>query len=136
MAGKAIVREITATKAILSVYPDEACLHCRLCDAARDMEVPMESMPRGVSEGDEVTVSATLSPSLLAGLVYGLPLLFLLAGYALGVFLFPRAGESGGIGGAAVLFTVSLGVVRAAGRRLHRRERIIITLCQKEKGQS
>lgn len=136
MAGKGIVRKITATKALLSVYPDEACLHCRLCDAAVDMEIPVESIPHGVSEGDEVTVSATLAPARLAGLVYGLPLLFLLAGYALGILFFPRGGESGGIGGAAVLFVVSLGVVRAAGRRLHRREKIIITPCQKEKGQS
>jgi|MTBAKSStandDraft_2_1061841.scaffolds.fasta_scaffold08610_3 positive regulator of sigma E activity len=136
MAGKGVVREVTATKAVLMVYPDEACRHCLMCDAARDMEIPIESLPEGIKEGDEVDVSATLAPSLLIGLVYGLPLLFLLAGYLLGIFLFPRGGESGGIGGAAVLFTVSLAVVRTVGRRLHRREKIIITSCRKEKGKS
>ncbi|MBN2726777.1 SoxR reducing system RseC family protein [Candidatus Mcinerneyibacteriota bacterium] len=133
MEQKGIVLEVTGTKALLRVYPDEACLHCRLCDAAREIELPVESMPRGVRKGDAVTVSSTMAPSLLIGLVYGLPLIFLLGGYVLGTLLFPHVGESGGVGGAALFFIVSLALVRAAGRRLNHREKILVSPLQKEK---
>ncbi len=133
MEQKGIVLEINEIKALIQVYPDEVCLHCHLCDAAREIELPVESMPRGVRKGDAVTVSSTLASSFLIGLVYGLPLIFLLGGYVLGTLLFPHEGESGGVGGAALFFIVSLALVRAAGRRLNRREKILVSPLQKEK---
>ena len=131
MGKTGIVEEITETKIILRIYADEACAQCQMCDDGQEMELPRELLPQGISTGDAVTVSASLAPSLLIGLVYGLPLLFLLGGYFLGIFLFPRGGEGGGIGGAAFLFAVSLAVVRMVGRRLNRRAKILITPCKK-----
>lgn len=133
MEQKGIVLEINEIKALIQVYPDEVCLHCNLCDAVREIELPVESIPRGVRKGDAVTVSSTLTSSFLIGLVYGLPLIFLLGGYVSGTLLFPHEGESGGVGGAALFFIVGLILVRAAGRRLNRREKIIISPLQKEK---
>jgi positive regulator of sigma E activity len=126
MDKKGVVDSIGEQSVVIRVYPDEGCSHCGLCDARQDLLLKKERLPAGLRPGDAVWVRTSVSFYRVIALLYGLPLLFLIAGYIAGQLLFPGRGEWPGISGAVLGFAFSLQVVRIRGHRLDSKENIQI----------
>jgi len=113
----------TGKQAVVRIRRKKACEHCGMCKkGAEGMEITLDN-PLDAKEGDRVEVSMGDRMVLRASvIVYAIPLLFLLAGAALGyVFSSPLGIANRDLAAAlcGIVFTaLSYTVVRSIDRRV------------------
>lgn len=114
MAEKAIVRKVSGNTAWVSVSLNEACATCShsgLCgvDADKPENTIETTVTCPVEVGDEVEIEFPRGYRILFSFIlFGIPVLFIFAGYFLGNNLFGNNNsESGGVIGALIGLTLS-----------------------------
>lgn len=117
----------TGKQAVVLIQRKTACKNCGMCkQGAQGMEITLDN-PLDAKEGDRVEVSMGDRMVLKASvIVYAIPLLFLLAGAALGYVFSPGLGIANQDLAAAVcgiVFTaLSYTVVRSIDRRVSEKQ--------------
>jgi len=129
-----VIRMVSPAVAEVSFPAAEGCAGCGICrqDGAGRATLEAEN-GADAQVGDTVEVEITAGGVLRASaIVYLLPIVALLAGYGVGLLLAPVApslsDETAGITGSAVLFAVSLLLLRWYDRREGRRRPIRATV--------
>ena len=125
MEEKGIVIESAQGRAQVRIERSESCEGCHGCLYKDDGKFMVADVVDrvGAAPGDLVRIETEgASPVKASLLLFGVPLLLLFAGYAVGAALasalgFPQASQGIGIAGAAVFFTGSFGVLTLVNRR-------------------
>ncbi len=100
----------------------EGCHGCLYQDAGEYVEADVHD-PLGVAPGDRVCIETEgVNPAKASLLLFGVPIVLLFAGYAVGAALAPAIGLAGsgqgvGIGGAALFFAASFAILLPISRR-------------------
>jgi sigma-E factor negative regulatory protein RseC len=122
---KGIVIETAGGRARVRIDRTEACEGCHGCLYQADGHFMVADVVDrvGAEPGDRVSIE-TVGPSPVSAslLVFGVPLVLLFAGYAVGAALAPAVGapqasQGIGIAGAAIMFAASFGVLWLVSRR-------------------
>ena len=128
MIENGIITALNGDKATVALPPKKACGGCGKCalgKGGKEMELTAENTA-GAKKGDRVAVEVPFRDPLASSFIlFGLPLLGLLAGAGIGYLLFPGDGPAGN--GAAVGF--GLAALTAVILLVRRRER---NYCRKE----
>jgi sigma-E factor negative regulatory protein RseC len=123
-----VTRVIPPDVVEVSLQASQACGRCGACHPASEGRVGIEAVTvSGVKTGDAVEIEISTGGVVATSfVVYLLPVFFLIAGYILGsmlagFFAIGISGETGGIGGAILLFAISFGIIRWYDRDVRRR---------------
>ena len=125
MQENGIVIESTGGRAQVRIERTESCEGCHGClyqDSGHFMVADVVDRV-GTSPGDRVRLETeAASPVKASLLLFGVPLVALFAGYAVGAALAPvlgapQASQGIGIAGAAIFFAASFGVLSLVSRR-------------------
>lgn len=123
MLQKGTVLKTKGRKAQVEVCSRDACKNCSGCLGGQREHTLWAANPLGAQEGEEVWVE--LSSGLLLGgaaLLYLLPLVLLLLGYAAGASLFQT--QAAALGCAALGFVIAIFIGSFCNRQLERRGRL------------
>jgi len=135
MLENGIVTALTGAKATVALPPKESCGGCGKCSLGKEgkeMLIEAEN-PVGAEKGDRVAVEIpSRDPLLAAFIIFGLPLLGLLGGAALGYLFFPADKPAGnlaavalGLAGLAAVFLLVRRSERNRGAKKENRVRIV-----------
>jgi sigma-E factor negative regulatory protein RseC len=125
MQEQGIVIQSTSGRAQVRIERTESCEGCHGClyqDSGHFMVADVVDRV-GTSPGDRVRLETeAASPVKASLLLFGVPLVALFAGYAVGAALapvlgVPQASQGIGIAGAAIFFAASFGVLSLVSRR-------------------
>jgi sigma-E factor negative regulatory protein RseC len=135
------VVRIKGRQVVVRIQRKEACAHCGMCqDAGKGMEITLDN-PLGAVAGDRVEVSMGDRMVWKASvIVYAIPLLFLLAGAALGYVLSPLLGAADrdltaalcGIGSTALSYILVRSIDKKVSDKQGYRPRITRILDEEE----
>jgi sigma-E factor negative regulatory protein RseC len=125
MQEKGIVIESSGGRAQVRIERTESCEGCHGCLYKEDGHFMVADVVDrvGAAPGDRVCIETEgASPVKASLLVFGVPLLMLFAGYAVGAALAPalgapQASQGIGIAGAGLFFAGSFGVLSLVNRR-------------------